>query len=215
MRLLALLLAIGMFTGSLLADDKKPKDAEAILGTWQAVKYDDGTAENPREKAQIQTRMTFAEAGKLVMVRGTNEFKGSYVIDPAAMPKALDQTGERGTTLAAYSLDGDTLTVALATNGRKERPDALKADGKGIAVLTLKRVKVEKSKDAEAILGTWKVEKFDTGGLDVSSAGVMSKTQLTFSNSTATPSASPSPSRGRPSGQQNSKRMGKRPGSSR
>jgi uncharacterized protein (TIGR03067 family) len=145
MRLLALL-AAGLFAGSLLAaDDKKdkPKDEEAILGTWKIEKFETGTGKDPTAEEFAKARFTFMKDGKMVSVEPDGmETKMEFKLDPAAKPRAIDTTLEKKTTAGIYELDGDTLKIALPLGDK--RPTEMKADGKGVMVMTLKRVKDEK-----------------------------------------------------------------------
>lgn len=150
MRLLALLAAV-LFAGSLMAEDKKekPKDEEAIVGTWKVEKYDVGKEDKERTDRATKGTPTFTKDGKLTMTDGGNTREMEYKLDPKAKPKGLDMTGYGHTVPALYELDGDTLTICTQTGvneGEKfVRPEAIKADiKKDIAVMTLKRVKDEK-----------------------------------------------------------------------
>jgi uncharacterized protein (TIGR03067 family) len=164
MRLLALL-AAGLLAGGSIADDKKPKDEEAILGTWRIEKIDDGKEGAQPAKKEGMRSMTFAKEGKLsVTMGGGDEHQGKYELDSTAKPKRIDMSSKEGTTLALYELDGDTLSLAVCAEGQTARPTAFKADGESTAVWTLKRVKDDpKAKDKEAILGAWQMEKIDRG----------------------------------------------------
>lgn len=167
MRLLALF-AVGLFAGVVMADDKKdekkPKDEEAILGKWKVEKYDTGGLKDASAEVRSKAELRFSESGRMMWAYPKVEYKAEYKLDPDAKPKTLDMSTERGTVGAIYELDGDTLRIAFTINGQAERPEELKADGKKVGLMTLKRVKDEKkSKDAEAIVGTWQVEKIDNG----------------------------------------------------
>jgi uncharacterized protein (TIGR03067 family) len=150
MRLLALL-AAGLFAGTLMAaDDKKdkPKDEEAILGVWKVEKVDTGGADIRGADMVGKLRMAFKKGGKVAMPGPDGkENEADVKLDSTATPKTIDvTTGEEGKfTVGLYSLDGDTLTLAMAQSGSKTRPTELKADAKtGTVVMTMKRVKEEK-----------------------------------------------------------------------
>jgi uncharacterized protein (TIGR03067 family) len=145
MRLLTLL-AIGLFAGSLLAEDKKPKVEEAILGKWQMEKIDVGNPEAKLPPAEKLAKMsiTFKKDGKLVSVLSPDgsETEGDYKLDATAKLNAIDitKTGEKTANPGVFELDGDKLTICLNQTS-STRPSEIKADGKGVFVMVLKRVK--------------------------------------------------------------------------
>lgn len=152
MRLLALL-AAGLFAGSLIAaddkkDDKKGKDEEAIIGSWKIDALDLGVKDGPSADALKDVRMVFKKEGKLGLVGPDGKAKDQeYKLDPAAKMKAIDIVADGKTVPGLYELDGDTLKLCIffgPTTDKVARPTEFKADGKGVAVLTLKRVKEEK-----------------------------------------------------------------------
>ena len=142
MRPLALL-AVGLFAASLLAEDKKPKVEEAIIGKWQMEKLDTGDPDAKPFPAEILATMsfTFKKGGKVVSPGpGGDEQEGEYKLDTAAKLKTIDlfKTGEKAAP-GVFELDGDKLTICLNPSGSK-RPSEIKADGKGVFVMVLKRV---------------------------------------------------------------------------
>lgn len=144
MRLLALL-AVGLLAGSLLADDKKPKDEEAILGKWQMEKIDTGSPNDkpPPAEALAKMSMTFKKDGKMVMVVANgSEIETEYKLDTTAKLKTIDLTdgGAKTTSPGVYELDGDKLTICL-NQAKTTRPSEIKADGKFVLLFVLKRVK--------------------------------------------------------------------------
>ena len=154
MRLLALL-AAGLFAGTLIAaddkkDDKKGKDEEAIVGTWKVEKFDAGVPGGPTAEELAKVRMTFKKDGKLAVLDPEGKEKEvGFKLDSAAKPKTIDiASGEKDhDAVGLYALESDTLTLAMGPSGSATRPTELKADGKGIIVLTLKRVKEEKKEE--------------------------------------------------------------------
>lgn len=173
MRSLALL-AAGLFTGSLLVgcgpvatnttavdtkgerkDEKKPRDEDAILGTWELIKYDFDADTPPRSQFEMAMRLTFKKEGRVVMFgrepsdKEAKEEELDYKLDPAATPKTLDVTGDGKSVPSLYELEADKLTICSQQYAPKgemlTRPDAIKADAnKGVIVLTLKRRKDKK-----------------------------------------------------------------------
>ena len=153
MRLLALL-AAGLLAGSLLAaddkkDEKKPKDAEAIVGKWQLEKIDFGPDTPAEANKELSDGYFLFSADKLVIKfpRDKELREGTYTLDPAASPKTLDLTmkGDKEKRLGLYELDGDTLKLCLTNSDGSPRPAKMEADPKKyVGVITLKRVKEEK-----------------------------------------------------------------------
>lgn len=152
MRLLALL-AAGLFAGAMIADDKKDdkkvKDEEAILGTWKVEGIDSGTSEKLPADYFEKVRLNFRKDGKLTAAGTDGKDKNqTFKLDPAAKPKTIDIITEDGQEVPGlYELDGDTLKhcISLVPKDQKfPRPTEFKADGKGVVVMTLKRVKEEK-----------------------------------------------------------------------
>lgn len=155
MRLLVLL-AAGLFAGSLFAaddkkDEKKVKDEEAIVGVWQVEKWDEGGANERKEEEVRKARMEFNKDGKASLTFSPDRtISFDYALDPSAKPKAIDWSkGKQDTIPGIYTLDGDTLTVCIlhgsSDNLKRDRPTEFKVDAKKeIRVITFKRVKVEK-----------------------------------------------------------------------
>jgi uncharacterized protein (TIGR03067 family) len=146
MRTLALLAALAL-TGSLAAD-KKAKDEEAIIGTWKVEKIETGGPRNPSAEEIADMRITFKKDGKGVITgipqqsKPTSEFE--YKINASAKLKTIDFTGADAKLVGIYELDGDSLKLCAARGDRATRPTEFKADGKGVVIQTLKRVKEEK-----------------------------------------------------------------------
>jgi uncharacterized protein (TIGR03067 family) len=154
MRLLTLL-AAGLFAAPLMAaddkkDERKAKDEEAILGTWEVERIDAGGDVTPDLiKATERERLTFAKDGEASTGGPDGKaVEGVYKLDPSAKPRAVDMRFGGGDPIpAVYELDGDTLKICLrvVTSGEKPvRPGGVKLGGKEEVVLTLKRVTDEK-----------------------------------------------------------------------
>jgi uncharacterized protein (TIGR03067 family) len=157
---LALAALVVAFAGTLMAEDKKDekkgKDEDAILGTWQAEKFDFGGPGGPPQSEVDKIRFVFEKDSvlRLLGMSSGGEMKGTFKLDPAAKVKAFDMTvtrpgqdGKAETMLSVYELDGDTLKICLTEGPNQKRPEEVKADGQSVAVVTFKRVKEEKKKD--------------------------------------------------------------------
>ena len=123
----------------LAAEDPTQNDKDKIQGSWkvQAVTLPDGSPLPADRLPDI--RMTF-DRDKVVMTQdGKKVEDGTFALDPAKKPAAIDLIGKEGKTgLQIYLLDGDTLKLASAGEG-KDRPKDF--DAKGISITLLKREK--------------------------------------------------------------------------
>lgn len=152
MRLFALL-AAGLFAGALVAapvPKEKVKDDDAILGTWKPEKVESGDPgfKAPPARVFAKVRIVFKKDGKGTEVFSDgSEKEVTYTLDASAKPKALDITRGEQTTLGAYDLDGDTLRLSVGSFTPKTRPAEVNPEGKGVTVMTLKRVIDEKKEE--------------------------------------------------------------------
>ena len=150
MRLLALL-AAGLFAGSLLADDKKPKDEDAIIGKWKVVKMEHGKKQEPtdEEVAKLEMVFTFGKFGQAIQSsvtkEGKTDQKAEFEIDPSGKPKTIVLTQGNARMFGIYELSGDTLKMCVAS-GKPALPTELKAVEGEAMMMTLKRQKEEKNK---------------------------------------------------------------------
>ncbi|MBX7105818.1 MAG: TIGR03067 domain-containing protein [Gemmataceae bacterium] len=122
------------------ADDKK--DAPKLSGKWQPTSMQLGESKVPAE--QLSKTSLVIDGDNYSVMAGNTPDKGTVKRDDAAKPKAMDITGTEGpnkgkTLLAIYELDGDTLKVCYALEGK--RPTEFKASSDKILLVTYKRVK--------------------------------------------------------------------------
>ena len=152
MRPLALL-TLGLFAGGLMAapvPKERPKDEDAILGTWKLEKVESGDPgfKAPPARVLAKVRIVFKKDGKGTEVFSDGSEKDvTYTLDASAKPKALDITRGEQTTLGAYDLDGDTLRLCVGSFTPKTRPAEVNSEGKGVTVMTLKRVTDEQKEE--------------------------------------------------------------------
>jgi uncharacterized protein (TIGR03067 family) len=148
--------------------EDKPKDEEAIQGTWTVVSKEMGGKKTP--DADLKALKVTIKDGTLTVDDGKKKDKLAYKLDPSKTPKAIDLTGDKGdgkmTTPAIYELDGDTLKICWSEKVPEDRPTELtgKADS-GQTMMVLKREKKPaEKKDEEKIQGTWTVVSYEYGG---------------------------------------------------
>ena len=148
MRMLALL-AAGLFAGSLLADDKKPKDEDTIIGRWKVEKMEYGKEREPtaEEVAKLEMIFTFGKFGQATQSSVTNEGKteqkSEFELDLSRKPKTIFLRQADAIMIGIYELDGDTLKMCVAS-GKPTLPTELKAVVGEAMLMTLKREKVKK-----------------------------------------------------------------------
>jgi uncharacterized protein (TIGR03067 family) len=117
-----------------------PTDETAITGTWAV----ESVSSNGDEEALFRGARLALKDGKAELVTaGGEKLTGSYKLDPAAKPKAIDLTLKVGdfptTHKGRYVLDKDALTLYLPSSRDADRPTKL--DGKGCDLWRLKRAK--------------------------------------------------------------------------
>jgi uncharacterized protein (TIGR03067 family) len=140
-------MAIAVFVGGLglraaeVADDKK-----ILQGKWMLAQMDkESKLQDIAKTSEEFFHMTFS-GDKVATEFAEGKEEGTYKIDPAQKVKTIDVTAatsdDKGKVfLGIYSLDGDTLTLAMAEPGVKKRPTEFKGKKDEITVYVLKRVK--------------------------------------------------------------------------
>jgi uncharacterized protein (TIGR03067 family) len=138
--LLAVAVALALSSPS-TCDDAKD-DAKKIQGTW--VPMSGELAGKPFPDETLKTIKLVITEGKYKATVGTESDEGTFMLDPAAKPKAMDVTGNGGpnkgkTIPAVYELTDDTLTVCYNLGG-KDRPTEFKTkEGTQLFLVTYKR----------------------------------------------------------------------------
>lgn len=142
-------LTIGLNAAPVPKEKEKVKDEDAIQGTWQVESFDMGGAPGGPPQAEITKMQLIFKDGKVAAVRAGQREKDEldYKLDTTTKPKSLDLIERGRSMLAIYELDGDILKFCMAEGKDSVRPTEFKADGKNIAVITLKRVKDEKKEN--------------------------------------------------------------------
>lgn len=104
--------------------DRIQEELERFRGEWRQIGYErDGVKEPLDEEHGWEPRTTFTDSEFVVtLADGSIPIRGTYRIDPAQRPKAVDWTDTIGedagqTLLAIYSLEEDVLTFCAAYPG--------------------------------------------------------------------------------------------------
>lgn len=128
------------------ADDKE--DAKAVKGSWNVEKVVlMGTDQTEMFKSLVLTM----DDGKYTVSFGTNVDKGTYKIDSSAKPKRVTITSTEGpmkdkTIEAIYDLNGDTLKVCYALEGKDPPKEFESKEGTQTLYVVYKRGKDAKEK---------------------------------------------------------------------
>jgi uncharacterized protein (TIGR03067 family) len=161
-------------------------DEEAIQGTWAVVSQSAGSGSyyfiasgtlpkqtatgqkygKPEEATGETARFIFS--GDTIKVRGRGVWmqSGKYQIKPDSKERLIDLAMPGSDNLLGiYKLEGDRLTICVATG---KRPTEFWPEfGSDRELLVLRRIgEVESHPDEKAILGNWHVVKTATGQLD-------------------------------------------------
>jgi uncharacterized protein (TIGR03067 family) len=134
-RLLALLFVVAV---SVAADDASDESAK-FNGTWVLIRATMSGIEMPKD---VLGKSTMTINGTKHTVHLADEtYEGTHRYDPSQDPKAYDTTVTTGANkgvkqVGIYRLDGDELSICLATSGFP-RPKDFKADDKSNNTLTV------------------------------------------------------------------------------
>ena len=142
--LLAGLVAAGLVVVALAADDEAvKKEKQSLQGKWTIVAVDhDGKAVDMwKDGVRV-----FEGDSYTLTTKGGESFKGTFALDPAKVPKAIDfmpAGGQyKGKTLRGiYEIDGDMLKVCFDLQGKKRPMEFKSAPGSQTFVNVHKRVK--------------------------------------------------------------------------
>jgi uncharacterized protein (TIGR03067 family) len=126
-------------------DEAVKKELAALAGTWKPTSAEtDGRKLSDEELKDVT--VTYDAAGKFSVRRGGEVlYAGTFKIDPAKKPKAIDytQTSEGGnqgmTVLGIYEVQGDTLRVCTTPPGQGRPPEFSAKPGSGHFLRSYKR----------------------------------------------------------------------------
>ncbi len=150
-RYVVTVLAAGLLlTAAVAADDKKDdakKDAEALQGTWKVVSAERG---GKAQDDATEYSMAF-EKDTFTIKKGGEVFaKGTFKIDPAKSPRAIDMTitesknaDDKGKEVRGiYELSKDGLKWCMSGPGGEARPKEFATkEGSKDMLVTLKKDK--------------------------------------------------------------------------
>jgi uncharacterized protein (TIGR03067 family) len=140
---LFVVLAAGLLVG---ADDKAgTKDQDRIQGTWAVTSAQrGGKAVDMAAEGHIPKEFVF-DGEKVTLRAGERAHEGTFKLDPDAKPKSITLTSKEDagrTIVAAYRLEGDTLTLCVDEANMQERPkEVASKEGTRLVVVVFKRAK--------------------------------------------------------------------------
>ena len=122
----------------------KPKDEEAIQGTWTVVSRE--FVGKKTSDADLKALKVTIDENSLTLDDGQKKEKHAYKLDPSKTPKTIDlaSTGieQKETTPAIYELDDDSLKICWSEKDPDHRPTKFVGDeASGQTMLILKREK--------------------------------------------------------------------------
>jgi uncharacterized protein (TIGR03067 family) len=137
------LLALSLATAALGADPAKD-DQDRLQGVWTVTAAEhDGQALD-----RIKGNTLTVKGGRFTIKTKSAEFTGTFRLDPAKTPKAIDFQHEADVLKdkkweGIYKLDGDELRICYAeADSGKDRPaDFATSEGSGLLLTVLQRGK--------------------------------------------------------------------------
>jgi uncharacterized protein (TIGR03067 family) len=118
----------------------KPEFAK-VKGKWDVVSAEEDGKAAPADK--IKGAYISFDANKITIVDPDQKFEGKFVLVPSEKPRQMNVRRIKGdrieTAVGIYDLDGDSLTLCLASEGA-DRPKEFKS-GRNIVLIKLRRAK--------------------------------------------------------------------------
>jgi uncharacterized protein (TIGR03067 family) len=120
------------------AADAAKKALDQIQGTWQVVTFNGENA-----PAGVDVHLTFTGDKYEQWANGTADERGSFKVNPATKPAAIDLMNAEGSDagklqLGVYEINGDTLSLTFSAPSDPVRPKTL---AEGAVVVILKKGK--------------------------------------------------------------------------
>jgi uncharacterized protein (TIGR03067 family) len=132
-----------LITGG-VANGEAKKDQEAFQGTWVAVSGEqDGKPVPPEE---VKKMKLVVKGNRYTFTAGEETEEGTFKLDPAKKPKAVDVMPTTGrdkgkTVLGIYEMEGDTHKSCFAPAGKERPTEFAGKPGSGNSLFVLKRAK--------------------------------------------------------------------------
>jgi RNA polymerase sigma factor (sigma-70 family) len=125
--------------------DRPKQDRDRIQGTWVAVS---GEADGQELPDEFVKKFKIVFAGDKITLRGygkapgaEKEVQGTYKLDPATKPPAIDITiNDKESAIGIYELKGDTLKLCMIEANGNARPGRFAGKDKAV-LMVLKRKK--------------------------------------------------------------------------
>jgi uncharacterized protein (TIGR03067 family) len=136
-----------LVAGLLLAPDTKQddakKDKEALQGTWRAVTLEVAGMSLPAKEGVL---LVIEKDTAVMKIGDTVHWRGTFKLDPAQKPKAIDFTltegdGKDKVELGIYEVSDDSLKWATSVPGGKTRPNEFSTDKTSHRLFTFKKEK--------------------------------------------------------------------------
>jgi uncharacterized protein (TIGR03067 family) len=139
------LLVTGLLTAAQAPSGDAKKDQDALQGTWTVVTAEADGKHLPAE--QTKSLKLIFHGDKYTFQTPDHGIAGTYKLDPAKKPRAIDATRAEGpdkgkVVLGIYQVDGDQLKMCFGAPGEDTRPkDFAPKAGEGFRLYVLKRSK--------------------------------------------------------------------------
>jgi uncharacterized protein (TIGR03067 family) len=147
------LLAAGLAAAQGTNEGAAGKDGKQLVGTWQAATIVVDGREAPAAVVK-DVRLVLDAEGKFQFQNASKKVRaaGTVKIDPSARPRTMDFTYTEGelkghTTPGIYELDGDTLRICTAAQGKARPTEFASKPGSHLALVTYQREKAGAGKE--------------------------------------------------------------------
>jgi uncharacterized protein (TIGR03067 family) len=141
---LLLIVACGLLVAADDKDDAVKKEKAKLKRTWTVESLTEPGGQAVPEKERKDMTIVITDDTLTVNLPDDDKKEYTYKIDPSKTPKTLDliKPKEKDGGLGIYSLDADTLKIAVSDAGPSVRPKELKADKENkVSLVVLKRKK--------------------------------------------------------------------------
>ena len=135
-----------LVAGFLIAADDPKKEAEKLQGTWRLVSLEVDGKKATKGEIKKEQKMVVKGDKFTSTVDDKHSFKGTFKLDPAKKPKAVDAAVTEGqykgkTLLGIYEVEGDMLRACYAPPGKERPTEFASKEGSGNHLYVYKREK--------------------------------------------------------------------------